>query len=372
MKTNYINVLGVLTFLFLFSCGGSENDEEIVMPDDPKANLSISTSILTRTVITQFSSGDKMNLFVKTGSSINSDDYKTGISACYNGSTWVLSPTVELQNDAYVFASYPYSSSNDASQIPISVSPQIDYLYSGTGVKVSGNSPQATLTMKHALPMIAFNIAKGSYIGEGKLTKLTLTGNTLYKNGNMNTVDGSISGKDKGEYTISQTKVIEADGWQENFPQMFCLPFNSDGSNVNISLTVDGKEMKAALPKQDIAGGMKYLFRMMLTQNGILVLADQTEIISLNKDTDQMTGGTIGELSITYQGAKAVTPELTGSNKISGMVNWGDGMQESYSAFLSHSYNKEGNYLVQIQAIGATTVEFKDLECVEEIDFSKF
>lgn len=371
MKKIFVKTIALFVPLCLCSCGGG-SDDEIIVPEDPKANLSINTTIQTRTVVTSFASGDKMNVFVKTGSSVGSSDYKSGVSAAYNGSAWTLSSVVELQNDAYVFAAYPYSASGDAQSMSVSVSPQTDYLYSGTGVKVSGSSPVASLTMKHALPMIAFNIVKGSYTGEGKLTGIEVSGETLYKTGSMNVANGSITGKDKGNYSITASKVVAKDGWTEDFPQMFCLPFESDGSKITVTLKIDGKEMKAMLPKQSVTGGMKYLFRMALAEDGVIVLANQTEIISLNKNTDQMTGGDVNDLSILYVGSKAVLPTLSGNGTISGTVDWGDGSQESYTASMIHAYGKEGEYRVKVQTFGATSFEFKDLEAIEEIDLSQF
>lgn len=371
MKTIYNRLINLFIPLFLAACS-SGGDDEVIVPEEPKAKLSISTTIQTRAVTTAFSSGDKMNVYVKTGSGITSTDYKAGISASYNGSLWTLSPEVELQGEAYVFASYPYIVSANANSVDVSVSPQTDYLYSGNGVKVSGSSSTASLTMKHALPMIAFNIAKGNYIGEGKLSSIEVTGENLYKTGTMNVANGEITGKDKGSYTIATSYTIVADGWKENLPQMFCLPFNSNGDNVEVTITIDGTKKKTVLPTQNIVGGMKYLFRLVLTQDEIIMLSDQTEVISLNKNTDEMSGGAVNELSILYKGTKAVIPELTGSGKVTGTVIWGDGTQEPYSASLTHTYSKEGNYQVRMQSVGATAVEFKDLEEVEEINLSGF
>lgn len=119
-------------------------------------------------------------------------------------------------------------------------------------------------------------------------------------------------------------------------------------------------------------GGMKYLFRMVLTQNGIVALAEQTEVISLNKDTDAMTGATINELGILFVGKEAVLPELTGKGKVSGTVTWGDGTQAAYAFPMSYSFKQDGEHEVRVQAIGATAVEFTDLSQVEEIDLSGF
>ena len=371
MEAKYLKIIGLCLPLFLTACGGSGEDK-IEVPEEPKASLSISTTIQTRAVVTEFSSGDKMNLFVKNTNTVSSEDYKAGVYASYNGSSWSVSPDVEVQSDVYVFASYPYSSSADAQAVDVAINPQTDYLYSGSGVKVSGQSPNASLTMKHALPMIAFNVAKGGYTGAGKLTSIKVEGAGLYVTGTMNVANGEITGKEQGNYEIKEQKVVEPDGWTEDLPQMFCLPFKSDGSKINVTFTIDGEDLKVALPAQNVAGGMKYLFRMVLTQNGIVALAEQTEVISLNKDTDAMTGATINELGILFVGKEAVLPELTGKGKVSGTVTWGDGTQAAYAFPMSYSFKQDGEHEVRVQAIGATAVEFTDLSQVEEIDLSGF
>lgn len=371
MKNCIYKVFIFLFFPLLTNCSGS--DEPEVPPSlGAKAKLSISTSIQTKAVVTTFKANDRMNLFVKTSASAGSSDYKSGVSAMYDGSTWSIIPEVELQSEAYIFAAYPYSSSADAENMTVSVFPQTDYLYSGSGIKVSGNAPKAVLTMKHALPMIAFNIAKVNYIGEGKLSAVKVSGEGLYRTGSMNVANGQIVGKDKGDYTVNVTQTIENEGWTENFPQAFCLPFNSNGNNIMVTFTIDGKEFQTVLPKQNVIGGMKYLFRLVLAQDEIIALTDKTEVLSLNIDIDEMPSTNINELSILYKGKKAVLPEVKGNDIVSGTVHWGDGTQEAYQFPLSYIYKQEGEYQVKLQSFGANWATFTDLELVEEIDFSSF
>lgn len=364
-------LLKIIGISLLSASYGCSSDKDEVLPED-KPLLEISTTIQTRAVTTAFTSGDKMSIFVKSGSAVNSEDYVSAVTATLDKSTWIISPQVELKTEAYVFALYPYSSNINPDAVPVNVGSQTDFLYSGDPVKVSPTSPKATLTMKHALPMLAFNIASNGYTAEGKLTSILLTGKVLQTEGTLNVSNGNITGTKPGEYNITMSKSITKEGWTEQLPQMFCLPFAAVENKVKATFTIDGKEFSASLPEISVESGMKYLFRLMLDKDQIKFLPDQTEVISLNKDTDQMVIGETSTLGILYKGKQAVLPELTGNGKVTGTVFWGDNEQTPYSFPLSHTYASEGEYKASIQATGATAAEFENLTDIEEIDFSDF
>lgn len=366
-KKKYIGLFSLI--LLGSACSGGSDS-----PDNKSVPISITTGIQTRAVMTAFSSGDKMNLFVKNVSSVTSSDFKSGVSASYNGTAWTITPSVELASDskAYIYAVYPYSASNtDASAIPVDVKSQIDYLYSSSAVSVSYSSPQAMLTMKHAMAMLAFNISNQGYSGAGNLTSIKLSGDGFYTTGKMNVETGLTTGAEKGTYQLATSKTITAAGWTKDLPQAFCIPFSSTGKNVSVVMTIDGKDFTTYIPSSAISLGMKYVFQLALTDNGLTIFPDKTETISLNKDDDSMSLNNYGLLRLSSTSTIVSAPQITGTD-ITGVVYWGDNSQDEYKYPLTHTYTTTGDHNITIETWGGAKLIFSDLINTETIDLTSF
>lgn len=320
MKTLKVIKMTVLVLTVVFNACSSDEKEE---PQPQSAQLSISTSIQTKAVITEFAAGDKMNLYVKGESSVTSTDKVSGVSASYENGKWSISPTVELKEGekAYLFAFYPYSANlTKPEAIPVDITAQTDYLYSGNAVSVSYSSPQGALKMQHASSMLAFNISKDRYEGAGALSSIKIA--DIPVKGTLNIASGIINSTEKGDYTISANKQIDTE-WVKDLPQMFCLPFKSNGQDITVAFLIDGKEYSINLPKIDIEAGMKYVFHLVITNNGMTVLADLTEKISLNKEGTLSQLGEYSMLKVNYSGKSVSAPILSGIGNVTGTVNWG-------------------------------------------------
>lgn len=368
MKTLKTIKMMTLVLTVVFNACSSDEKEE---PQPQSAQLSISTSIQTKTVITEFAAGDKMNLYVKDESSVNSTDKVSGVSASYENGKWSISPTVELKEgeQAYLFAFYPYGANlTKPEAIPVDITAQTDYLYSGSAVSVSYSSPQGSLKMQHASSILAFNISKGRYEGAGELSSIKIT--DIPVRGTLNIASGIINSTEKGGYTITANKQIDTE-WVKYLPQMFCLPFKSNGQDITVAFLIDGKEYSINLPKIDIETGMKYIFHLVITNNGMTVLADLTEKISLNKEGTPSQLGEYNMLRVNYSGKNVSAPILSGTN-VTGTVNWGDNTTVAYSNPLTHTYPEEAVHSVTIEAWGASQMEIADLVNVESVDLSDF
>lgn len=370
MKTlKSIKIMPLALAVVFNACSSDEKEE----PKPQSAQLSISTSIQTKAVITEFAAGDKMNLYVKSESSVTSADKVANISASYENSKWSISPTVELNEGekAYLFAFYPYSANlTKPEAIPVDITAQTDYLYSGNAVSVSHSSPQGILKMQHASSILAFNISKGRYEGAGELSSIKIA--DIPVKGTLNIASGIINSTEKGDYTITANKQIEDAEWTKDLPQMFCLPFKSSGQDIAAVFLTDGKECNINLPKIDIEAGMKYIFHLVITDNGMTVLAGLTEKISLNKEGTPLQPGEYSLLQVDYSGKSVSAPILSGIGNVTGMVDWGDNSTEAYSTPLTHTYSAEAVHSVTIEAWGASQMEIADLVNVESVDLSDF
>lgn len=369
MKTLKAIKMTALVLTVVFNACSSDEKEE---PQPQSTQLSISTSIQTKAVITEFAAGDKMNLYVKGESSVTSTDKVSGVSASYENGKWSISPTVELKEGekAYLFAFYPYSANLAKPEaISVDIATQTDYLYSGNAVSVSYSSPQGVLKMQHASSMLAFNISKDRYEGTGALSSIKIT--DIPVKGTLNIASGVINSTEKGDYTITANKQIDTE-WVKDLPQMFCLPFKSSGQDIAVTFLIDGKEYSINLPKTDIEAGMKYVFHLVITNNGMTVLADLTEKISLNKEGTPSQLGEYSMLKVNYSGKSISAPILSGTGNVTGTVNWGDNTTEAYSNPLAHTYPEEAVHSVIIETWGASQMEITDLVNIESVDLSNF
>lgn len=364
----------IILFVGVVVCGACGSDKKSVdVPDPESVELSISTTIQTRSVMTSFSSGDRMNLYLKTEASAGSKDFVSGVSASLENGNWKISPAVEFKEKeaAYLFAFYPYDGNQVApAAISVDVASQTDYLYSGNAVAVSYSSPEGVLKMQHALSMLAFNISKEGYAGEGKLTAVKIA--NIPVKGTLDVSSGVIGNVNTGDYTIVADKQIIAEGWTGELPQMFSLPFASDGKSVPVVLTVDGKEYSVFLPDGKIDAGIKYIFRLVMTDGKVLVLPDLTEKISLDKEGNNPQLGEYGMLRLTYSGSRVVAPLLSGAQSVNGMIYWGDNTSESYLPPLTHGYAEKGTYELMLETWGASLLNIENLDGVEIIDISNF
>lgn len=374
----YLFPLLALTFT---ACGGSENDDldDPSQPSEPAkpkiTELSFTTTVQTRAlpeVLTELKNGSQMSIFVTFSN--NSANTIMSKAICSND-LWTASPSIELTAgvNASFQAVYPYNSSNtSASAIPVSVANQIDYLYSNGTATVSKAFPTASVTMHHAMSVFAFNIDKKGYTGNGKLQEVKLSGDGFFTEGNLNVGTGTISGTAKGEYAKSFNETLQAGGFTSNIPAMFVIPSNSNGSNYQITIKVDGKEYTATLPKQSVSGGTKYLFRMALTERDLIVFPELTDVVSLNADSDDMPERELSTLQVTHTNKKMNVPVVGGSDGMFGKIYWGDGQSEDYKSKASHTYAEEGTHTIAIESWGAQEITMESLSGVTEIDLSKF
>lgn len=78
-------------------------------------------------------------------------------------------------------------------------------------------------------------------------------------------------------------------------------------------------------------------------------------------------------LIIKHKNGSFKAPALTGSS-VTGIVNWGDGVEEAWRNGLDHAYSagSAGNYTVEVKASGAYSFKLESVAGVTEIDFQGF
>lgn len=363
--------------LINFSCSSDNDDAGGTGTDDKNGvEVSIQTSILTRAqVTTDFKQGDVMNLYAKTYGRLDADDLEKNIRATYDGSSWEINPSVYLQKDekAFIYAVYPFVDGlSDLSQVPVDITSQVDVLYSGSFVPVTFTTHTAKLTMKHALALASFNISNQGYSGQGEVQQMILDGDVIYSSGAMNVQTGKVVGKEKNSIEVQVKKTIVAQGWKEDLPRIWTIPFTTKTSVAMLKVKIDGKQYETKMPEVEMRGGYQYIFRLVLTDHGLEFIPDQTETISLNQDTDAMRPlEGYGVLRISHKTLEFTIPTLSG-DQVFGNIVWGDGNSESYAFGASHNFGSEILRETMIESWNSEGFQLQNLKGVEVIDISEY
>ena len=381
-KYLYIAGLVALGSTVVTSCSDSkENDPGSNSGNNTPSEkaLRLSTNVLTEAqVTTELGEAATMNVFVKTGSSLSSVDYKQGVKATYQNGDWSLSPSVEFtdQNNAlFVFAVSPFKASGsfDPLRYPVDVTEQVDVLYSGSAAAANYTQgiTTARLTMKHALAMATFNISKSSYVGEGKLTALSVNGESVFTEGDLDISTGNITGTNRKAFSVAFDKTIDAAGWKSDLPSMWLIPTSTKAAEATLSATIDGKTYEVTFPQVDIRGGFQTIFHLILSPNGLVFRPDQTETVSLNQGTDDpQLAQLYGQLVFKVNAAEFKFPSFTGDNVFgnivagSTMLNYAIGGKVLLSAGTTTD--------VVVETWNSTGFSLDSLEGIESIDISQY
>lgn len=373
---SYILFLGIIT-----GCSDktdpSGEDENTPSGD---VVMSISTEINTRSVKTSFVNDDKMNLFIKEYNTIGSNNlFEENIKASFKDSKWNINPEIKLNENisGFVYAYYPFDETvTSASSISVDANKQIDYLYSGKGVLVSFKNPEAKLNMSHAMAAIAVNIIKGdNYQGDGILNKIALEGENFKVKGKLNIETGDITSQTEGAILIETEKEITSSGWTSDLPRTFTIPFESDGKKTIMTLSIDNTNYQITLPTIKIERGMKYIFKLGLSDNNVTLFSDNTEVVALQKEDNEIgIGSNVKTVVYDFIGNKVLLPNITGKNMVAGFVNWGDNStQEIYKAQNTHIYKEsETVHTIKIENWNADNVSFNNVIGITRIDLSSF
>lgn len=371
--SKYFYLSGVILSLSFSSCG---EDEPVVEPKEQEKPISISTTVFTQADPTlEFGDGDIMNLYAKTYGNASAPDKTENVKAIYRGGNWAIEPEVMIgeSEKLFIYAYAPYTEGlKTTDEIPVDISTQQDILYSGSFVPVSYRTNHAKLTMKHALSLATFNIYAQEYSGNGELQGLSITGDKVYTKGIMSIDKGKIIGKGKEVFEMAVAKTITSNGWNNDLPRMWQIPFSTKEAEVHLSATIDGKNYKAIFPEVEMKSGFQYIFRMVLTDYGLEFIPDQTQTISLSVESDRPEPlERYGVLHITHSASSFMVPEFTGDN-VFGSVKWGDGTTETFRHGEEHLYELEGRKTLSVETWNSNGFKLKNLIGIEIIDISQY
>lgn len=379
IKNIYIAAAVALAGGMLASCSSSKDE-----PSNPGGSgdgqlVTIRTNIVINTksaLIKEFGDGQAMNVYAKAYGAIDAADLVTGVKATRQSGNWTMSPEVRVKEgqNVFLYAFYPYNSANtDPTKIPVDINTQTDYLYSGNYVPASFTTHTVTLNMKHAQSMIAFNVKKEGYGGEGHITSIKLSSDKyIVTNGTLNVTSGAIAATGHGSIAAQVSATAGAQGISGVLPAIWAAPFNTlnTGATVTAVITIDGKEYSIALPEVSAQRGWQYIFHCVLTKNGLAVVPEATEQYALDMSDDefsQLTG--YGVVKFAHKGgADFQFPSFDGNN-IFGNVVVND-KSYNYSEGSTATVEKAGD--ITVETWNSTGFHLGSINKVDRIDLSGY
>ena len=160
-------------FLCLFtvmvsSCTSSEEINDL-------PSLSINAYIgdpQSRAEKADWEENDAIGVFVCNGTIdkpyLGNVDRYTNVAFRHNGKGFIAQNIYLDENQAEVFAYYPYSgTSNNGMAVPVESNTQTDYLYGHAETPASITQKNVNIEMKHALSQVVFKIRKSASYNEG-------------------------------------------------------------------------------------------------------------------------------------------------------------------------------------------------------------
>ena len=273
----------VLAIISLSSC-----QEEVILPE-PEAHeelfpleLSMTTATLTKGLIkdAKLPDGASVGITVKDSYGVYTGELFTNIK--YTAKTesgkqvWSSDSPVMLSSETgTAYAYYPYNSAIEditAVTVKATSSIQLDCMW-GQPVSVSKDSRNARFTMKHALAAVKITYVRGSYTGEGKVTKVSFGGSCIGTAGYLDITDGTlhtIIGKG-GTVSPAITATTLSSTLQES--EIIVIPTGEKQGKIVI--TIDGKDYTLEFGDIDLRQGQITQFHLTVN-DGELSLSDIT------------------------------------------------------------------------------------------------
>ena len=273
----------LLAMSALYSC-----QEEIItpepMPSDPMLPLEVcmSTETLTKGLIkdTRLPDGASVGITVKDSYGVYTGELFTNIKYTARSESgnqvWISDSPVMLSSETgTAYAYYPYNSAiEDITAVTVKATSaiQLDCMW-GQPVSVSKDSRNAKFTMKHALAAVRITYVRGSYTGEGKVTKVSFGGSCIGTAGYLDITDGTLHTIIGKGGTISPTMTAKTLSTTLQESEIIVIPTGEKQGKITI--TIDGKDYSLEFGDIDLRQGQITQFHLTVN-SGELSLSDIT------------------------------------------------------------------------------------------------
>lgn len=259
--------------LAMLSLPGCQNDE--IASKEVETPLVIATGVgvvPSRAVVTgnTLPNGSQIGVTVvdETGTGYQEQNYE---NVCYTSSknsegaqVWSTTTPVMLSGESgTLYAYYPWREDVDMENITIDLMEDevIDWMYAQKVSDLTNQNAHAQVKMNHALAMMDISLMKGNFVGEGKVTSISLTSNTAAMAATLNAKTGKLSNVlnagSKLVYTVDETLSDEP----VNLHLLF-VPTEQE-ANIKIDVIVDDRNFTATTSnKVTTQSGQSYSYTL--------------------------------------------------------------------------------------------------------------
>ena len=299
--------------LLLASCS-SELDlpqNEALGEGKSPLSVNVATESITKALVSGNSLPNSSKIGVKLvksdGTNYDNKTYNNIFYSTTDGNTWSVDAEHKIllsATEGKAYAYYPYTVNTELNftAIPIesAANPddQIDYMYGNEATGLKNSNSTANFTMSHAMSIVNFTVAKGTYTGSGTITSVTMKGNTASNTGTMNAVAGSVTATNPGyEFTSTNSLTLgSATG-------KFIVVPSGTSSALDFKVVMDGQTYTASTAAVELEKGQVYKYTLTMNSTGLTV--SQVTVTPWGEEQDKGAIDTeLYKTILTWQEAK--------------------------------------------------------------------
>ena len=187
---------GLLSLLLTTSAfTACTNESEVFKQSSPKLDVKFGVALQqARAIFTDASlpSGSVVGAMLDDGTATDYDSYSPlyfTATGAGDSQTWAPNTDVVLtETKGTLYAYYPHDGNVDISAIPVDMTAadQTDWLYATPVADVNEDNASVAVTLNHAAANINVTINKGTYLGEGNISNITVQSDGIALGGTFN------------------------------------------------------------------------------------------------------------------------------------------------------------------------------------------
>ena len=200
--------------------------------------------------------------------------------------TWAPNTDVVLtETKGTLYAYYPHDGNVDISAIPVDMTAadQTDWLYATPVADVNEDKASVAVTLNHALANINVSLVKGSYVGTGNVTAISVKSDGIAPKGTFNAAQatpGYTAFEDEGA-ALERTVTTTLGGTATD---IMVVPTGSSAT-ITFNVTVDGTVYTATSAAVELEKGSSYKYT--LTLNSTFMSVSDVSVTPWNPVTKE-------------------------------------------------------------------------------------
>ena len=312
------------------------------------------------------------------GATYDSQTYNNIYYSTSDGNTWTIDGTKSImlsatEGKAYAYYPYAENANLDFTAIPISSADdptdQVDYMYGNEASGLKNSNPTASFTMSHAMSIVNFTIAKGSYTGTGSITSVKMKGNTASNTGTMNAEAGTVTATNK-EYEFESTNSLTLGSSSTG---KFIVVPSGESSTLDFKVVMDGQTYTASTTTAvTLESGKVYKYSLTMNSTGLTV----SQVAVTPWGDEQSLGSDVAELYVDLWATARQTDGVYAIKADGRPVAFAEANDESYAgvAFVANGrvYQVAKQDAIQAENSGNMNLVYWDKNgvssCIEGLD----